>query len=620
MIDKNKIRISDYICERLIKCGLSKTFMITGGGSMHLNDALTRSRIIDVHFLHHEQSLSMAAEGFSRVTGKPAIVNVTTGPGVINTLNGVYGAFVDSVPMFVISGQVKTETIAYLKNRKLRQLGDQEVDTYSMVKPIVKYYAMPTSSEECIIAIERAIHHLNFGRSGPVWIDIPNDIQAKTIEKSLISKILIKNKNLKMQDFIHKNQKQMQKPKNNFVTDIEIIIKKIKKAKRPIILAGNGVRISGQQNSFLRVLNKLKIPAVTGWNAHDILPNNHYCYAGKPGTIGDRAGNFSIENSDCLIVLGCRLNIRQISYNWKSFANDKELIMVDIDPSEINKHTLRVNYSLTCDLKYFFPKFEKKIKDWETNTSHYQYLKFCKKIVKKYPILSIKKKNKNNINPYDFFSKLYHFSTKDDTLVLGNGTACVIGLQSAIIKKGLRVFTNSGAASMGYDLPAAIGASLSKKGNKRVICISGDGSIMMNIQELASINYKQLPIKIFILDNNGYHSIRETQKNFFNDNISGTNKNDGLGFPNFIKIGQAFGIKSRVIRRFHDLDKIFVNNTFLDNTPQIYLIKIDETQNFEPKLRSRKLQNGSMVTPKLYDMWPFLPRKELKSNLIFRNM
>ena len=616
MISSNEIRVSDYICQTLVSEGIQKAFLITGGGSMHLNDAIVRNKKIEHHFMHHEQSLSMAAEGYSRITNNPALVNITTGPGVVNSLNGVYGAFVDSIPMFVVSGQVRTETIARLHDKKLRQLGDQEVDTYSMVKPVVKYYALISKPEEVKTALSNCIYHLKKGRPGPVWLDVPIDIQSKniSIKKKLISYSKSK-KNIKL-DYIHENQKKININYDHLKKDIRFILNCIKKSKRPTLLIGSGVRISSQVDRTLRILKKLKIPVCVGWNSNDIIPNNNECFVGKPGTVGDRSGNFSIYNSDLVLVLGCRLNIRQISYNWKSFAKNAKLLMVDIDQSEIKKHTLKVYKGFNYDLKFFLTEFENMTINWKKQDAHLQFLNWCKKIKKNFPIIQSKHFNKGKVNPYGFFEELYQNLSSKDIVVLANGTACVVGLQTSNIKKGMRVFTNSGSASMGYDLPAAIGASIASEKKKRVICVAGDGSLMMNIQEIATMKYKNLPIKLFILGNKGYHSIRQTQKNYFSDNLCGTSENDGLGFPDFIKVGIAFGIKSKKISSIDELKKHIKSKDFNNSSPQIIYVELDEKQNFEPKLQSRKLEDGSLLTPELHDMFPFLSEKEIKDSLI----
>ena len=589
---------------------------MTGGGAMHLNDALTRNKMMKSTFMHHEQALAMAAEGYARASGRPAIVNVTSGPGGINALNGVFGAFVDSVPMVIISGQVRTETVAQLHHKNLRQLGDQEANIYSFAKSAVKYFAMPVNKGEAIIAIKKGIFYLNYGRPGPIWIDIPIDVQSANLDNKEIEQNHDDLSLAQGLEAIHPNASNNRPNSKNLKRDVKSVLKELQNSKRPIFMAGNGIRITGQQNNFLKILSKLKVPAVTGWNAHDLLPNNHVSYCGKPGTVGDRPGNFAIRNSDLVVVLGCRLNIRQISYNWASFAPKAKVIMVDIDKYELEKYTLKISYKFHYDLKAFMPELETEASNWIPLKHHTEYLHWCRLMIKKYPVKAKYEESNQGLNPYAFFDTLYTNCKTSDTLVLGNGSACVIGFQTAKIKKGLRVFSNSGCASMGYDLPASIGAALSEtKMKSRVVCIAGDGSIMMNIQELSTVKYLNLPIKIFILDNDGYHSIRQSQQSHFADNVSGTGSSDGLAFPNFILLAQAFEINATEISSKKSLIKALESRCFLNEKPHVFVVRLDRKQQFEPKLQSRKLDNGSMVSPELHDMAPFLSREELEQNI-----
>ena len=613
-----KIRIADYIVQKLNDIGLDKVFLITGGGAMHLNDAFTRNKNMKVTFMHHEQALSMAADGYARVSNKPAIVNVTTGPGGINALNGVFGAFVDSIPMVVVSGQVRTETIARVNNKSLRQLGDQEADIYNTIQSSVKYYAMPKTKTEALYSVNKALFFIQNGRPGPVWLDIPINVQSMLITNDDIESLELKGYNFNIIDYIHPNHFNEMPSNTNITDDINTLISNIKISKRPVFMAGTGIRISNQEKLFLNLLNLTKIPGVTGWNAHDIIPYNHDCYAGKPGSQGDRPGNFTIKSADLVVVFGCRLNIRQISYNWKSFAASAKIIMIDIDKAEMEKPTLNINYKMHYHLGDFLPALGKAMKGWKPLNDHINFLNWCKIRVQKYKVVKDQHFiNISPINPYAFFSKIYAKTTSGDIIVVGNGSACVIGFQTATLNPGVRLFTNSGCASMGYDLPAAIGSSLASMSSKnKVLCIAGDGSLMMNIQELATVSHMNLPIKLFILDNDGYHSIRQTQSNYFPDNLAGTSSSDGIGFPNFLEVTKAFGIYTKNIDNLKDLDDILNSSEFSDNLPRAFVIKLDILQQFEPKLRSKQLDDGSMTTPELHDMYPFLSPEEIKENII----
>jgi len=614
-----KIRVADYIAQRSVEVGARHVFLVTGGGAMHLNDALTRHKKLTPVFFHHEQSAAMAAESYYRLINKIVVLNVTTGPGGINALNGVYGAYTDSLSMLVVSGQVKNET--YLKNYKtnLRQLGDQEVDIVSMVKPITKYAVTVKDPREIKDIMDKAIYFLTNGRPGPVWIDVPIDVQGSLIDPNELKGFDGNIKKLVNDPGVTGNTKLELTTKSNLNDKtFDIIFEKLKKSSRPVILAGTGVSISKMSKQFLKLIKKLKIPIVTGWNAHDLISNDNEYYAGKPGTVGDRPGNFTVQNSDLLIVLGCRLNIRQISYNRKAFAPKAFKIMIDIDQAELDKPTLKIDYKIKADLKNFIPIFIQKIQDvnYTCTKEHKKYLMWCKERVIEYPVVLpeyVNKKNKK-INPYAFTDELFNLLDKDDVVITGNGSACVITFQAAKIKQGQRLYTNSGSASMGYDLPASIGAAIAKKG-KRIICLAGDGSLMMNLQELQTMQGYNLPIKVFILNNEGYVSIKQTQEAYFSDNISGVGPKSGVSMPNFIELGKALNIPNIKVTKLSQLSSSKFLKMLNDNKSGIFEIIIDPNQGFSPKLTSRKLDDGTMVSPSLHDMSPFLDKDELAKNI-----
>ena len=616
-----KIRVADYIAQRSVEFGARHTFLVTGGGAMHLNDALTRHKSLTPVFFHHEQSAAMAAESYYRLTNRVVVLNVTTGPGGINALNGVYGAYMDSLALLVVSGQVKNET--YLKNYKikLRQLGDQEVDIVSMAQPITKYAVTLKKPEEIKEILDKAFYFLSNGRPGPVWVDVPIDIQGSLIDPSKLKGFNGDIKRLVNDSAVSDNTKLELITKSNLNDKtFHIIFEQLKKSKRPVIFAGTGVSISKMNKQFIELAKKLKIPVVTGWNAHDLISNKNYCYAGKPGTVGDRPGNFTVQNSDLLIILGCRLNIRQISYNWKSFAPKAYKIMIDLDQAELDKPTLIIDCKIKADLKIFIPLFLKKIKDlnYVSTKEHNKYLKWCKERVIKYPVVLPEYTNKKNkkINPYSFIEDLFKLLNKDDVVITGNGSACVITFQAAKIKQGQRLYTNSGSASMGYDLPASIGAAIAMKGKKRVICLAGDGSLMMNLQELQTMQGYNLPVKVFVLNNDGYVSIKQTQEAYFSDNVAGVGPKSGVTMPDFTALGNALNIPSIKITKSSQLSSTSFKKMLNNDKPGIFEIVIDPSQGFSPKLTSRKLNDGTMVSPSLHDMSPFLDEDELAKNML----
>ncbi len=596
------IKVSDLVADVIAKHGIEHVFMVTGGGAMHLNNSFGKHPKLKYVCCHHEQACAMAAESYARLSGNIAVVNVTTGPGGINALNGVFGAWTDSIPMMVISGQVRYDTTVKSTGMNLRQLGDQEfAKIIDVAATMTKYAAMITDPVEAKYHIEKALFIAQNGRPGPVWIDIPMNIQGSYIDEN----------NLREYNPLEDQSENPQEPKDEIINQV---VEKLKEAQRPVLLVGYGIRAAKMVDEFLELVGLLKIPVVTAWNAHDIIENENNFYVGRPGTVGDRAGNFAVQNSDLLIVLGSRLNIRQIGYNYKTFAREAYKIMVDIDETELKKPTLKIDFPILADLKNFIPKLIVKLKSISLDSKD-DWLIWCKERKDRYPIV-LKKyfEKKSPINPYGFVENLFNNLEEDQIIVSGDGTACVTSFQAAIIKKGQRLYTNSGSASMGYDLPASIGACIGS-GFKKVICLAGDGSIMMNIQELATISYLKLPIKIFLLNNNGYHSIRQTQANFFEPPQVGVGPENGLGFPNFQILCASFGIEYHKCDNHDDLERIIKIN--IDGSkPSLCEIMIDLEQQFAPKQSSLRLANGQLVSKPLEDLDPFLPREEFNNNMI----
>jgi acetolactate synthase-1/2/3 large subunit len=618
---KKMIRVADYIAQRCVEAGARHVFLVTGGGAMHLNDAFGRHPDLTPICFHHEQGAAIAAESYYRVSKRLAILNVTTGPGGINALNGVYGAYVDSLGMLVVSGQVKRET--YLRNYPihLRQLGDQEVDIVSMVRPIVKYATVLQDHLKVREVMDKAILLATHGRPGPVWVDVPVDVQGILIDPDELHGFSGDLLELSFDSDVTENTKlELINAKIKISeNDIQQIVDRLKTAKRPVIFAGSGVRISGMEKQFLDLVDILKIPVVTGWNAHDVLANDSPYFAGRPGTVGDRAGNFTVQNADFLLVIGSRLNIRQVSYNWKSFASKAWKVMVDIDEAELNKPTLNIDLKINADLRSFIPKLIDAVVRLGALEQHKNYLQWCRERVSRYPtVLPEYKSNITSVNPYVFIEELFNRLGPKDIVVTGNGSACVICFQAAKLRQGQRLYTNSGCASMGYDLPASIGASIAT-GNKRIICLAGDGSLMMNLQELQTMVGYKLPVKVIVLNNNGYLSIRQTQQAYFSDNMFGIGPDDGVTLPDFVKLGNALGIKSIKVKNITDWSTLEVQNILNSDEFALIEVMIDPAQQFSPKLASRKLDDGTMVSPALDDMAPFLSREELASNQISDN-
>jgi len=595
------IRLSDYIIQRLADYGVRHIFLVTGGGAMHLNDAISREPRIRYICNHHEQASAIAAEGYARVADTIGVVNVTAGPGGINALNGVFGAFTDSVPMLVISGQAKREAcMASYEIPGLRQLGDQEVDIVSMLKGITKYAKLVMDPDSIRFELEKALHLATQGRPGPCWLDIPVDVQAAMVNPDEMAGYEPESDPLPY-DLAQLPDRCAQ------------IVARIFKAERPVLLVGSGVRAAGALEILEKVSRQLGIPIATAW-LPDLLASDNPYYCGRQGTIGTRAGNFTVQNADLLLIVGSRMAIRQISYNWGAFARHAYKIHVDADPAELKKPTAVADESLCCDARLFLEEMSSQLNAIEHQPGqHASWLGWCRERVAKYPaVLPRQRTTADGINAYYFVETLFEKLRGDDVVVCGDATACVTPFQVAQIKDGQRVFSNSGCASMGYDLPAAVGAAVARDG-KRVICLAGDGSIMMNIQELQTTSHYRLPIIIFLLNNGGYVSIFNTQSSFFGKLI-GVGPESGVSFPDFLKLAEAHGIPSMRLcdERFPDQ----ISEALAHGGPILCEVILDRTQTFEPKLSSRKLPDGRMVTAPLEDMAPFLSREELQTNML----
>lgn len=596
------IRLADYVAQTLAHHGIKDVFLVTGGGAMHLNDAIGRCKDLNFTCCHHEQACSIAAESYFRLTNRLAAVNVTTGPGATNAITGVWGAHVDSLGMIVISGQVKRETMIRSTGLPLRQLGDQEVDIIKMVEGITKYATVVWEPESIRYHLEKALYLATHGRPGPCWLDIPGDVQGAKIDPE------------KLKGFDPAAEGFEKGGMADLDEAIGTILEKISGAKRPVIYAGSGVRLSGKVDAFLQVIEKLGVPTVTAWNSNDLLWDDHPCYAGRPGTVGTRAGNFTVQNTDFLLVLGCRLNIRLVSYNWKSFAREAFKVIVDVDPLELQEPTVKPDMPVLADLADFLPRILEKASG-EKSDRHAAWLAQCKTWLKKYPVtLPEYWKSTQMVNPYCFSDMLFDHLKESDVVVTGDGTTCVTVFQAAKIKRGQRLYHNSGSAPMGYDIPGALGAAVALGGKGRVICLAGDGSSMMNLQELQTIRGLNLPVKVFLYNNGGYLSIQQTQGNYFADNIVGCGPASGVSFPDFEKVAAAFGFPFRRCANHADMERA-VTETLEGEGPQFCELMLDPAQSFAPKLMSRRLDDGRMISPALEDMAPFLSREELRENM-----
>jgi len=608
------VRLSDYVATCLVEHGVRHVFMLTGGGAMHLNDALGRAEGLDYICCHHEQALAMAAESYCRLSGRLAALNVTTGPGGINALNGVHGAYTDSIAMLVLSGQVKRETLRANAPVRLRQLGDQEADIVAMVTPITKFAALVSSPRDIRYLLEKALWLAETGRPGPVWLDIPIDVQSALIDP----------------DALHGFDPVAEGYGRDYAVPSEYgwlhgdelreaareVIAMLRQSKRPVLMPGSGVRIAKAHDLFLRVADKLGIAVAPAWNAQDVVDDDHPLYVGRPGTVGDRAGNFAVQRSDLLLVLGCRLNVRQISYNFAAFAPEAKKVMVDVDAAELAKPTLSIDLPIHADLKDFLEVLVEELEDYQPLPEHAAYVAWGQDRRRRYPsVLPEYWDARGLVNPYCFVETLFEALDPGEVIVMADATAAVVTVQVAKLKQGQRLYSNSGAASMGYDLPATIGAWHAMPASKtRIICLAGDGSIMQNLQELQTIVGQRIPAKIFLYNNSGYHSIRQSQQAYFDGFSVGCGPDSGITFPDFAKIAAAFGLAFTRVSEHGDMGRA-IEQTLSADGPAICEIMVDKGQNFAPKVSSRRLEDGTMVTAPMEDLAPFLPRDELADAL-----
>ncbi|MBQ8345110.1 MAG: thiamine pyrophosphate-binding protein [Clostridia bacterium] len=595
-----KIRLADYVADFLVSHGITDCFTVTGGGAMHLNDALGHKEGLHCLYNHHEQACAIAAEAYARIHNRIAAVCVTTGPGGTNAITGVVGGWLDSIPMLIISGHVRFDTSARGMGLKVRAGGDQEFDITRSIDCMTKYSEMIEDPRRIRYTLEKSFYLATHGRPGPCWVDIPVNFQGCTIETD---------------ELVGYNPAEDAETLAPKVTEntVAAVLEKIKAAKRPVLYAGNGIRLAGAFEVFKRIVPALNIPVVTGWDNIDMMADTDPLYVGRGGIMGDRAGNFAVQNADLVLAVGNRLSIRQVGYNWQTWAREAFVIMVDVDGEELKKPTLHVEMPIQADALDFLTALEAALgqsplfpeNGWQED---------CRTWKQNYPVVLPRHLSAEGLtNPYAFIKALSSRLPEGYTTVVGNGTACVVGSHGYVIKDGQRFIINSAIASMGYDLPAAIGVCVAL-GKQEIVCISGDGSIQMNLQELQTILTNRLPIKIFVVNNDGYHSIRQTQTNIFGEHTKvGIGPESGdLSFPSLEKLAWAYGYPYVACRTNRELEAM-LDTTFSTEGPVLAEVFVDPTQFFEPKSATKRLADGSLFSPPLEDLAPFFDRDELKS-------
>jgi len=590
------IKLADYVIEYVGSLGVEEIFTVSGGGSIFLCDALARSKKVKYVCCHHEQAVNMATEAYARVRQDIAVSLVTTGPGGTNSITGVACSWMDSVAHLVISGQVfLNQTIG---NSGVRQLGVQEINIIDLIKPITKYAVMVTDPQSIKYHLQKAIYLAKTGRPGPVWLDVPANVQNSMIDENAL------------QGF---SPDEIRIEYDGDLTEkVSKVVALLKASKRPMIHVGQGVRLAGATDDFMQFVETLGLPFVTARNANDMVPTSHDLYIGRPGTFAQRGPNFAVQNADFYLAIGTRLSLPQTGYNSKDFARNAARVMVDIDRAELEKKTLDMHIKVHADAKAFLQELNRQASELRLDVS--EWLGQCRKWREKYPVVLPEYwRQKGSVNSYVLIDILSDLLTTDDVVVTDMGFAFQNTHQAFRVKKGQRVFTNCGFAPMGWGLPAAVGACFANR-RKRTVCIAGEGGLMMNIQELATVMHHKLPIKLFILNNGGYLTIKQTQQIGFEGRIMGSNEETGLSFPDMMKIAEAHGMPG-VRLESQDNMRQRIQEALDHPGPFVCEIVMDRDQEQIPKIISRRRPDGTMEQTPLEDMYPFLDREEIEENM-----
>lgn len=597
------IKLSDFIMKFIAGQGIKNVFMLSGGGCMHLVDSVGRNKELNYVCCLHEQVASFAAAAYAQYTNNFGVALVTTGPGGTNAMTGVAAAWTDSIPVLILSGQVKRSDIA--GERKLRTLGYQEIDIVSIVKPITKYAVTVLEPDKIKYHLQKAVSLAKSGRPGPVWIDIPLDVQASMIDED------------KLIEFIEKDYSEsaFANGSNRLEEKISEVFELINQSERPVIIAGYGIKTSQSENEFLRLIEKLGVPVLTTWKALDIIPEDHKLFFGRPGCIGQRGANFIQQNSDLIISIGARLDYGQIGYSHETFARTAKKVIVDIDAAELKKFNFWIDVGINmCAGKFISAMIKNagKLKD----VNRQVWINKCFEWGTKYPVVLPEHKNKKDYaSTYALVDVLSDVSSENALFVPENsGAASEIVMQALRLKKGQRVITTNSLGAMGSGMPQSIGACVAS-GNKTTICVIGDGGFQLNIQDLETVRRLNLRIKYFVLNNDGYGSIKNMQRNYFKGHYVASNPSSGVTLPASEKIAAAYGIKYLVIKTNDDIEAN-VNEALAFEGPVICEVVVDPSEPTIPKLTSQVKSDGSMVSKPLEDLWPFLDREEFLENMI----
>lgn len=590
------MRVADYIFEFVANQGIGHVFFLPGGGAMHLNNALYRQERLTAVSMLHEQGAAIAAEGYARTSGKFGVCLTTSGPGATNAITGLAGAYFESTPALYISGQVKR---ADLKGDSgLRQLGTQELDIVSVVTPLSKYAVCLTDAQQVRFELEKALHLMLTGRKGPVWIDVPLDIQATEIDPA------------QLPGFVAETDLTPLAPE---AQALGRLLKRLRKAQRPVLLVGNGVHASGAENEMRELIETLGMPTLTTWIGADLLEHQHPLYAGRCGTVAQRGANFSVQNADLVLAIGCRMDFSITGFNRAHFARQAEIVVVDIDAAEVDKLGDMPDERFICDARAFIQQLLAANAGQTLNCQAWR--ERCQGWKNAYPVVLPQYRGPSEyVNTYVFTEALSEAMAEGDQIIPGSsGAALDTFWLSVRLKRGQRAVATGGLGSMGYGLPSSIGGCLGS-GGRRTISIDGDGGFVMNIQELEVVHRLQLPIKYFVLNNNGYASIRASQGGYFKQ-IIGCDPTSGLTLPNISALATAFGLPVRRIDGSSNLREAIDEALALDG-PVLCEVMVPPEQAIGPRITSKIGQNGAMVSSPLEDLFPFLDRDELRANML----
>lgn len=591
------IRVADYITTTLADSGLDTAFAVTGGMAMHMNDALGAEKRIRTVYCHNEQAATHSAEGYAHISMRPALVSVTAGPGAINALTGVFGAFVDSMPMLVIAGQARKDLLRSSYHLdSIRQIGEQETDSVALARNVCKYARRIDNPERIRFELEKALHLAVTGRPGPCWLEIPLDVQASMIDPGTLVR------------FRHAMPEAP-----DLCAKAESLVERWKQAKRPLLVVGPGVREDHASASLETALTRLGCPVV-GAGPIDSITNDHPQYAGRIGTLGTRAGNLAVQNADLIVFVGMRCYLGLVTYNWPMFGRHAHKVVVDDDVAEFDKPCQISDEAVVAGARHFLDALGKAAASFD-GSRHARWLSDCRARVNAFPPVSDTMRHvreDGRINPYWFTEELFARLRRDDVIAACNASSSIIPLQAGWIREGQRFFSNLGSGAMGFGLPAAIGAA-TVPGVRRVIGLVGDGSLMMNIQELQTLSHLRLPVILVIYENDGYVSIIQSQRNFFHRE-SGCGPLSGVTCPDFCRVAEAFGLPAVTVSGA-DFQKQLDSALSVDG-PLVVVARLDPDQGFEPKVAARRLPDGRMVSSYPEDMSPFLPRDELNRHLV----